>query len=330
MGTWVHPVSVNWESESYPLVNDFVFLPFFVIFFPAIRLFLDRYVFEKLARRLIFGKGHTALDFRTRVKRKKLNKFKESAWKCVYFLSAELLALIVSYDEPWFTNTKFFWVGPRDQVWPDQKTKLKLKGLYMYVSGFYSYSIFALLFWETRRSDFGVSMGHHLATVILVLMSYIYRFTRVGSVVSALHDASDVFLEVAKMSKYIGYEWSASISFVLFFLSWTILRIIYYPFWILWSTSYEVLLTLDKEKHMVDGSRYYYLFNTLLFCLLVLNIYWWKLMVNVVVKQIYARGQVSDDVRSGKEPNSNTQILVHIVGKKAERELKALYWSFFL
>lgn len=57
------------------------------------------------------------------VKRKKLNKFKESAWKCVYFLTAELLALSVTYNEPWFTSTKYFWEGPGDQTWPDQKIK---------------------------------------------------------------------------------------------------------------------------------------------------------------------------------------------------------------
>lgn len=76
-----------------------------------------------LARRTIFGKGHARNDFVTKIKRKKINKFKESAWKCVYFLSAELLALVVSRYEPWFTNTKYFWVGPGDQIWPDQKTK---------------------------------------------------------------------------------------------------------------------------------------------------------------------------------------------------------------
>ncbi len=63
------------------------------------------------------------MDLETHDKKKKVNKFKESAWKCVYYLSAELMALSVSYDEPWFTNTKKFWVGPGDQVWPDQKTK---------------------------------------------------------------------------------------------------------------------------------------------------------------------------------------------------------------
>ncbi|KAG6627302.1 hypothetical protein CIPAW_15G117800 [Carya illinoinensis] len=265
--TWI-----DWELESYPKPEDLLVVPLFALFFPSVRLFLDRCVFEKLARRLIFGKGHIALDVEAHDKRKKLNKFKESAWK---------------------------WPG--DQVWPDQKMKLKLKAFYMYAAGFYTYSIIALIFWETRRSDFLVSMFHHIASVILITLSYIFRFARVGSIILAIHDGSDVFIEVGKMSKYSGFEKIASVSFGLFVLSWTVLRIIYYPFWILWSTSYEVLLTLDMEKHMVNGSIYYYLFNTLLFCLLVINIYWWKLMVVMLLEQIHARGQIGDDPRSDSE-----------------------------
>lgn len=59
----------------------------------------------------------------THEERKKVNKFKESAWKCLYFFSAEAMALSITYNEPWFSNTKHFWVGPGDQVWPEQKTK---------------------------------------------------------------------------------------------------------------------------------------------------------------------------------------------------------------
>ena len=55
--------------------------------------------------------------------------------------------------------------------------RFKLKAVYMYVAGFYTYSIFALLFWETRRSDFGISMTHHVATVCLIALSYIFRYT---------------------------------------------------------------------------------------------------------------------------------------------------------
>ncbi|KAM1026351.1 hypothetical protein ACFX2C_039374 [Malus domestica] len=293
-------VKLNWEEESYPVPNDFFVLPLFVLLFPSLRLFLDVFVFERLAKRLLFGKKYASLNVET-CDNRKVNKFKESAFKCVYFFTAELLALYVTYDEPWFSKTRYFWVGPGNQIWPDQKTKLKLKALYMYSAGFYIYSTFALVFWETRRSDFVVSMSHHLATTILIVASYIFKFSRVGSVILALHEGSDVFLEIAKLSKYCGFEMLAGIAFVSFVLSWTVLRLIYFPFWIIWSTSYEALLTLDKEKHIVDGSIYYYLFNTLLIGLLFCHIYWWKLMVRMLVKQIQARGKVDDDVRSDSE-----------------------------
>ncbi|KAF5755419.1 putative TRAM/LAG1/CLN8 domain, sphingosine N-acyltransferase Lag1/Lac1 [Helianthus annuus] len=293
---------IDFEHESFPAYQDFLFLPLFSIFFPTVRFFLDRLVFEQIGRRLILNKRLTIETDDERIK--KMIKFKESAWKFVYYLSAEILSLAVTYNEPWFTKTTNFWIGPGSQRWPDQKMKLKLKAMYMYSDGFYTYSIFALIFWETRRSDFGVSMGHHIASVLLITMSYICRFARVGSVVLALHDGSDVFLELGKMSKYSGYEGLASFSFNLFVISWVILRLICFPFWILWSTSYEVVQTLDQEKHSPEAPVYYYVFNTLLFCLFVFHIYWWVLMYRMLLKQIQDRGKVSDDVRSDSESDN--------------------------
>jgi len=78
---------------------------------------------QKVAQDLIFGKEHQTLDVRSDERRKKIRKFKESAWKCIYFLSSEILVLCVTYDEPWLVNTKYFWVGPGSQAWPDQKMK---------------------------------------------------------------------------------------------------------------------------------------------------------------------------------------------------------------
>ena len=46
------------------------------------------------------------------------------------------------------------------------------------------------------------------------------------------------------MSKYSGFEGIAAFSFVLFALSWVLLRLIYYPFWILWSTRFVYILQL--------------------------------------------------------------------------------------
>ncbi|XP_011623274.1 LAG1 longevity assurance homolog 3 isoform X5 [Amborella trichopoda] len=246
---------IEWDRETYAQYQDFAALPLLALFFPSIRFFLDRFIFGKLGKRFIVG-SQRCLDDEIHEKRRKLKKFKESAWKFIYFLSAEILALVVTYSEPWFTNSKFFWVGPGEQVWPDQKIKLKLKGLYMYAAGFYIYSIFALIFWETRRSDFGVSMAHHVATLILIVLSYIFRFARVGSVVLALHDASDVFLEIGKMSKYCGAESVASFAFILFVLSWVILRLVYYPLWILWSTRKEKLIAGEPSYNALESMKF--------------------------------------------------------------------------
>nr|XP_043608284.1 ceramide synthase 1 LOH3-like isoform X2 [Erigeron canadensis] len=229
--------TIDIERESFPVYQDFLLLPLFAIFFPTARFFLDRLVFEGIGRRLIVNER---LKIETDERNMRIQKFKESAWKCLYYLSAESLTLAVTYNEPWFTNTINFWIGPGNQIWPDQKMKLKLKAVYMYAGGFYTYSIFALIFWETRRADFGVSMGHHFASVLLISLSYICRFARVGSVVLALHDASDVFLEIGKMSKYSGAENLASYSFYLFVLSWVVFRLVYFPFWILWSTRSKI------------------------------------------------------------------------------------------
>jgi hypothetical protein len=119
----------------------------------------------------------------------------------------------------------------------------------------------------------------------------------VGSVVLAIHDASDMFLEIGKLTKYYGLEIVPSIAFVLFALQWFLLRLIYFPFHVIWSTSYEVLQVLDIGSYE-HGPVLYYIFNTLLITLFVIHIYWWILIFRMLVKQVAAGGRVSDDVRS--------------------------------
>ncbi|CAL9216289.1 unnamed protein product [Arabidopsis halleri] len=246
-------LSRDWDHESYPASSDLWVLIFFALVFLSLRLILDRFIFERVARRLVVPRGHYG-DSNER--RKKIVKFKESAWKSLCSFSVEALALYVTYKEPWFKDTRCFWLGPGDQIWPDQKIK----------------------------------------------------FARIGSVILALHEISDVFLEIGKMCKYSGAEAMTSVSFVLFFLSWTALRLIYYPFLILWSTSYEsikVKMEYWDKKHLMDTGPnlmvFYYVFNTLLYCLQILHIYWWILIYRVLISQIRAKGTVAKDIRSDSE-----------------------------
>ncbi|KAL3633431.1 hypothetical protein CASFOL_022193 [Castilleja foliolosa] len=107
------------------------------------------------------------------------------------------------------------------------------------------------------------------------------RFFRVGTVVLALHDGSDVFLEAAKVLKYSGNELGASVCFGL-------------------STSYYYLCEVLVLSQPYSATLYYF-FNTMLLTLLVFHIYWWILICAMITRQLKNRGQLSEDIRSDSE-----------------------------
>lgn len=165
--------------------------------------------------------------------------------------------------------------------------------------GFYIYSIFALIAWETRRKDFAVMMSHHVVTSALIGYSFLTGFFRIGTIILALHDTSDVFLETAKLCKYTEKELGASLFFGLFALSWLLLRLIYFPFWIIKTSSYQSIISLRKLDRF--PTTLYYVFNTMLLTLLVFHVYWGKLIFSMIMKQLNNKGKVGEDVRSDSD-----------------------------
>ena len=51
-----------------------------------------------------------------------------------------------------------------------------------------------------------------------------------------LHDPSDIILEVTKMLNYAEWEQTSTVMFAVFMASWFLTRLVYFPFWIVWST----------------------------------------------------------------------------------------------
>lgn len=288
-------MSSLWEAETYPVWQDYYLVCYFALLFPLLRYLLDSLVYQKLSRRLLLSNGAKHWQkVDSQVTDKKLPKFTESAWKLTYYFVSELYVFTITYKEPWFGNPDQCFQG-----WPHQTIKFQLKIFYTYQCGFYIYSIVALLIWETRRKDFHVMMTHHVVSIGLIAFSYVTGFFRIGSVVLALHDVSDIFLESAKLFKYTGVELGASVSFCLFVLSWVLLRLIYFPFWVIRSTSYDSLKYVDRANSKVV--LIYYVFNTLLITLLVMHIYWWVLIFRMLVKQLQNKGAVGEDVRSDSD-----------------------------
>lgn len=282
-------------SSEYPQLQDYYLTIYFAAALLVARFVLEISVFERLATWLV--NSDEGGGYKKHLKdgnEAKILKSKESMWKLTCYITSELFIYNISCNEPWFYDTNSFF-----DDWPNQTLKLPLKIYYTCQGGFYIYSSVALLAWETRRKDFGVMLSHHIITLTLIGFSYIARCFRIGSMVLALHDVSDLFMESAKLCKYSGKELSASIFFGLFALSWFSLRLIYFPFWIIRSSSYASAKHFDHSN--VSHTWLYYIFNTMLITLLVFHLYWWMLICKMIQKQLQNKGRVGEDIRSDSE-----------------------------
>ncbi|CAL0312122.1 unnamed protein product [Lupinus luteus] len=281
-----------WNNDEKPDPWHYSIAIYFAFACIFARFFLDRFVFRRLAIRML-TRGRTALRI-TKEMQVKIGKCSESMWKLTYYATAELFILKIIYNEPWFTDTTLYF-----KDWPNHELKSPLKIYYMCECGFYIYSIAAILTWETRRKDFGVMFSHHVITVFLIGISYLTSFFRIGAIILALHDASDVFMEAAKVFKYSGREFGASLCFGFFAVSWLLLRLIFFPFWVIRATSTDLLKCLNLSETF--PMFLYYTFNTLLIMLLIFHIYWWMLICAMINRQLKNRGKVGEDIRSDSD-----------------------------
>ena len=96
--------------------------------------------------------------------------------------------------------------------------------------------------WDPKRNDYYVMYAHHIVTIGLVSVSAFFGYYRIGLVVLAVHDSSDIFLDVLKLANYLKLEgmqflFITEISFVSMTITWVAFRMYYYPFYVLHSSS---------------------------------------------------------------------------------------------
>ncbi|PRP72793.1 TBC1 domain family member 5-like [Planoprotostelium fungivorum] len=201
-------------------------------------------------------------------------KFGESTWKAILYFCFMVWEIQIAIGAPWMTDFGTLWTR-----YPDVPLEPSLKFLYLLQISFYLHSLFTLVSFETKRSDYWALWGHHIVTFWLIFSSYAIGWLRVGHLILFCHDTSDLFLEIAKSFVYRGNQRIANFFFTIFLLSWLLLRLMYFP--------YAAIRSLWVEAPLLVPLSLWFMrppFVALLCIILILNVYWFFMIIKLAVK----------------------------------------------
>uniref|UniRef100_A0A670XVQ2 Ceramide synthase 6 n=1 Tax=Pseudonaja textilis TaxID=8673 RepID=A0A670XVQ2_PSETE len=153
-------------------------------------------------------------------------------------------------------------------------------------------------FIDIKRKDFSIMFTHHIVAVLLLIISYVVNFTRLGTLACCLHDVVDFVLEAAKMANYCKFQKLCDFLFLSFAIIFIITRLGIYPLWILNTVFFEL-------PEIVGGFPGLSIFIILLSILQILHCFWSYLIIKAAYKAIL-KGKTKDD-RSDVESSSDEE-----------------------
>lgn len=132
---------------------------------------------------------------------------------------------------------------------------------------------YSCLHLEHKRKDFRVMMGHHVLTILMTSGCMLQGYELQGLAMMLVHDFSDIWLDVAKLANYLGWEDVASVTFgITTLLVWPWLRLHLFASWFL-HNMWLCNATLVPALPLVLGMC------VVLYCL---HWWWWGLMLKVL------------------------------------------------
>ncbi|XP_013872005.1 ceramide synthase 5 [Austrofundulus limnaeus] len=257
----------------------------------------DRRQLEGLTKQLDWDERKIQRWFRVRRNQDRPSmqtKFCESMWRFTFYLVIFIYSIGYLWVSPWMWDVRQCWHNyPFQPLSPGQYTH------YVAELAFY-WSLMFSQFTDIKRKDFVIMFVHHLATILLITFSYGNNMIRAGSLVMCVHDASDFFLEAAKLANYAKYQKLCDVFFVVFSVVFFLTRLVIFPFWIVYSVLFD-------SWEIIGPYRAWWLLNGLLLVLQVLHIIWFYLITRIAIKAIF-KGKVSKDVRSDIESSSDEEL----------------------
>ena len=175
-----------------------------------------------------------------------IRKFADQFWQLLVHAGFTILELYILQvhdgGKPWAHDAYSMWGGARSvsELWRISYDA-PLHVLYLLQAAVWIATCFSHVCLEVRRRDFAMMLAHHVVTIGLVWLSYTLNFVAVGVVIMFIHDASDVFIDLMKLSNYLQLEgprgfFLVETCYVANLFSWTYLRLNVLPVHVIWRT----------------------------------------------------------------------------------------------
>ena len=223
-------------------------------------------------------------------------RFAEQSWSFFYYSILFLFGVFLYLRAPYYNNLDNLYVG-----WPHYQMDSLFKKYYLVLIAAWLQQIIVLNI-EQRRKDHYQMFSHHIITCCLIIGSYYFYFVRIGHLILMLMDLVDIVLAAAKMLKYAQFTRSCDLMFIVFLISWIILRHGVYNilFYHAWHNSRHLMAAGECVAGVVQkrcwNTSIINTFLALLGGLQVITIIWMFLILKVAYKVVTGKG--AEDVRS--------------------------------
>ncbi|KAK5644978.1 hypothetical protein RI129_006278 [Pyrocoelia pectoralis] len=247
-----------------------------------------------LAKQLDWSERNVERWLRTRRNQNKtstLDKFCESAWRVCYYLCYFIIGVMVLWNKRWLWDINECWYG-----YPHHHIDKDVCWYLIIALSFYG-SLCVSQFSDVKRKDFWQMFSHHAATVIAMSLSWVNNLLRIASLTLFVHEFTDIFLDLAKLIKYLGYQKLCDTVFVIFTVVWMVTRLGIYPFWIIRSAIWD-------SAEIIPVQPLYYFFNGFLIFIFALDIFWTYFLLKIIYK-FWKVGHAEGDARSGSSDNND-------------------------
>ncbi|KAJ2990738.1 hypothetical protein NUW54_g8384 [Trametes sanguinea] len=219
------------------------------------------------------GNGSVISRQEAKKMRRSVIRFAEQGWSVIYYTAQWCFGVYVHHHLPTSVlNPINVWAN-----YPHIPLAGPIKFYYLLQTAFYMHQVL-ILNAEARRKDHWQMMTHHIITIVLMVGSYFYNYTRVGCLIMVLMDLCDIFLPVSLPA---------------------VIYVAHLAHTTTWEAWYVVPRIWDPSRGHFMTKEIYFGFFAMLVALQIIQLIWFWMICRVAYRVV--TGQGAEDTRSDDE-----------------------------